>query len=120
MPVRKNQRQAGFTPLEVVVSVAILGSISVTFLTGLSTISASTQRIDDRQVAKNLAENQMEYLKGQAYASSYTTAPLPAEDAGYTATIDIVPMQDGNIQKITVTILHQGEFILTLEGYKTR
>lgn len=118
--MNSKKNQAGFSLLEVLVSLAILGTIGVTFLTGLSGISTSTQRIDDRQVAKNLAENQMEYLKGQAYAASYTPAPIPAEDTGFTAVIDISPMQDGNIQKITVSIQHQTKLILKMEGYKTR
>ena len=112
--------EQGFTLIEVLVSLALLGTIAVSFLSGLGTAAMATLTTDKLETAKNLAETQMEYVKGQAYDTSYIPASIPAEYTGYTATIGVEPLQDSHIQKITVTIEHQGKAVTELEGYKVR
>jgi len=112
--------EKGFSLIEVLVSLALLGIIGVGFLSSLCTVSAVTITTDEQETARNLAETQMEYVKGQAYATSYATASIPDEYGGYTATIDVDSLYDSNIQKITVTIERHGEEVTTLEGYKVR
>jgi prepilin-type N-terminal cleavage/methylation domain-containing protein len=112
--------EKGFSLIEVLVSLALLGIISVGFLSSLGTASAVTITTDKQETARNLAETQMEYVKSQAYDTSYATAPIPDEYGGYTATIDVETLHDSNIQKITVTIERHGEEVTTLEGYKVR
>ena len=115
----KNQR--GFTLVEVLVSVAILGFTSVYFLSGLSNASRGGSIIDERETANNLAESQMEYVKDHAYAASYVPSPeLSNGYAGYSANISVstIPARDGNIQKITVIVKHQGKEVARLESYK--
>ncbi len=115
----KNER--GFTLVEMLVSLAILGITSVAFLSGFSTASLGVSIVDERETAKNLAESQMEYVKDQAYAASYVPSPeLSNEYAGYSANISVstVPARDGNIQKITVIVKHQDKEVTRLEGYK--
>ena len=112
----KNEK--GFTLIEVLVALALLGIIGVAFLSALATASMGLMITDERETANNLAESQMEYVKDQDYAYSYAPAPIPDEYATYSATIDAESLEDGNIQKITVTINHQEKEVLTLEGYK--
>jgi prepilin-type N-terminal cleavage/methylation domain-containing protein len=122
--------EKGFSLIEVVIAIALLGIIGVAFLGGLSTASRVLFIADERETAKNLAESQMEYAKGLPWStSSYTPAtPLPSEYAGYTVEIygdTITSRDDGNIQKIRVIVSHQGRPIImaansTLEGYKVK
>jgi len=112
--------EKGFSLIEVLVSLALLGIIGVAFLGSLGTVSTVTLTADKRETGKNLAETQMEYVKGQTYATSYTPAPIPGEYGSYTATIDVESLQDSNIQKITVTVKHQDKAVTKLEAYKVR
>jgi len=112
--------EKGFSLIEVLIAIAILAIIGIGILNGLGGSSIATFVTDNRETAKNLAEAQMEYVKKQQYATSYAVAPIPAEYANFSATINAVALQDANIQKITVAIANQGEFVLSLEGYKVK
>jgi len=70
--------------------------------------------MDERTTAKNLACSQMDHLKSQAYAGEYEAATIPGAD--YVASI--ITDTDGDIQKITVSIAHNGQVVTTLEAYK--
>jgi len=110
----------GFSLIEACLSLALLGIIGVAFLSGLGTVSRLTIIIDERQTAKNLAETQMEYVNGQGYASAYVPDTIPPEYGAYSAAVAVEPMEDSNIQKITVTIWHQSKAVTSLVGYKVR
>ena len=114
------KRESGFSVIEAIVAVALVSTIGLTIFTGLSFASRFSLNTDVRETAKNLAETQMEYIKGQPYLETYTPAPIPAEYVNYSATISAAPLQDLNIQKITVTIRLQGTAVLDLEGYKVK
>jgi prepilin-type N-terminal cleavage/methylation domain-containing protein len=60
----------GLTMIEVLIAIAILGIISITFLSALSTASLSVGLADERTVAESLARRQMEYVKNQGYNSA--------------------------------------------------
>jgi prepilin-type N-terminal cleavage/methylation domain-containing protein len=57
----------GLTMIEVLIAIAILGIISITFLGALSTSSLSVAVADERTVAESLARRQLEYVKNQGY-----------------------------------------------------
>jgi prepilin-type N-terminal cleavage/methylation domain-containing protein len=57
----------GLTMIEVLIAIAILGIISIGFLSALATSSLSVALGDERTVAESLARRQMEYVKNQGY-----------------------------------------------------
>ena len=69
--------------------------------------------------AKFLAETHMEYIKKSDFSTTYTLTNPPGYD-GYTANYTAVPFYNDNIQKITITILHESQEVFSLEGYKTK
>jgi len=116
--VEKMNSEKGSSLIETIVALALLGIISVAFLGALATTSNSRLIADEHVSARILAESQLEYIKKQTYAFSYDPVPIPAEYAGYSATIDVDNLRNGNIQKITVTVRHHDKDIETLESYK--
>lgn len=115
----KNMKgERGISLIETIVALALLGIIGVAFLGALATTSTSRLVADEHVSARILAESQMEDIKKQTYAFSYDPVPVSTEYPGYSATVNINNMRNGNIQKITITIKHHGQDIETLEGYK--
>ena len=110
--------EAGTSLLETLVALALLGIVGVAFLGGLATSSSSRTVADEHASARILAESQIENLKEQEYLFSYSPIPIPADYPGYSANVIIDNMRNSKIQKITVTIMHHGENITTLESYK--
>ena len=117
-----NNEERGFLLIEALIALALIGVLTVTFSSAFGTGSKSLMMTDERETAKNLAESQLEYVYSQPFASSYSPAPIGSEYPNYSAdiaTADIIS-RDGNIQRITVVIKHDGEEIIRLEGDKTR
>jgi len=129
--------EKGFTLVETIIALLLLGIVAVAFLGGLSTASKAIFIADERATAESLARTQMEYVKNLPYdddATSYeASVPQDYVDAGYEATIDVVRLLSDpddpesapleGIQKITITVEHLGRPIITsgnctLEGYK--
>ena len=66
--------QTGFTLIETVVAVAILGAIGVGLLTALDTNSRATRTLDEQVTATNLATAHIEAIRNLPYASTYPNA----------------------------------------------
>ena len=118
-------RESGATLIEAVVALAILGTIGVTFLSGLTTTSKAAFISDEQATAESLAQSQMEWVKNASYsynATGYTSAPIPTvkDYLNYSATIVASPLRnpDDGIQRITVTVKRSSETTTKLEGYK--
>lgn len=119
------RRETGVTLLETLVALAILGTVAVAFLAGLTTTSAVAFSVDERATALSLAQSQMEWIQSSNYtidAAWYSAAPIP-EGRDYTdfsVNITSQPLHnpDDGIQKITVIVNRSTENIMTLEGYK--
>ena len=113
--------EKGTSLVETLVAVVIVAVAVVPFLTAFSTGSLAVLRADRRATAEHLARSQMEYAKSQAYvaapASYGIITPVPA---GYSISADATSIdgRDASIQKITVTVEHDGEALLTLKGSK--
>jgi prepilin-type N-terminal cleavage/methylation domain-containing protein len=124
--------ERGFTLVEVLTSIALLGLVGAALYAGLGTTSKVLLHNDTWQTAKNLAETQAEYVKEQRYQGGsgntiYIKADIPVELQGsYDASIDVidgwtlVPLRDGYLQKIIVTITGPTGITYTLESYKVR
>ena len=136
--IRLMRNEKGFSLIEVIIALALLGIIGIAFLSGLATASKATFIADERTTAESLARSQMEYVKNQDYID-YSADPHDVygeitPPAGYSIDSTAVPFdpdtgvpysetggvfdQDDGIQKITVTVSHNGEEVITLEGYK--
>ena len=117
--------ESGTTLIEAVVALAVLGTIGVTFLSGLATTSKAAFISDEQATAESLAQSQMEWVKNAGYsynATGYTAAPVPAgkDYLNYTATIAAEPLHnpDDGIQRLTITVKRADETVTKLEGYK--
>jgi prepilin-type N-terminal cleavage/methylation domain-containing protein len=122
--------ERGLTLIEVLVALSILAAVSTTFLLGMTTSSKAVMVNKEQITAESLAKSQMEYIKRQDYRVDlqYDKITLSQDeiDAGYD--VDIMaeymdPRGDGTdnddaLQKITITVTHNGEATFTLEGYK--
>ena len=138
--VRLMKSEKGFSLIEVMIAIALLGIIGTVFLGALATASKAMFVSDERATAESLARSQMEYVKSQEYDAdwNYTVStssrsssdqpswwdasnpPLLSSDyTGYSAEVSADEDDDNpGIQKITVTVKHDGTTIITLEGYK--
>lgn len=123
--IKKNQ--TGMTLIETIVAIAIIAAISVVFLGGLVVSSKGTLESDEQSTAESIARCQMEWVRGLTYvdeATEYTPADMDNFDdyEGYSANITAEPLHspDDGIQKITVTVLHNGDWVMSVEGYKRR
>jgi prepilin-type N-terminal cleavage/methylation domain-containing protein len=121
--------QKGFSLLEVILAIAIMGVVSVAFLGGLGNASKSLAFTNQRQRAKTFAEHQLEYVRSLTYhAPPYQylyDSSLATEYPDYTAMIyaESIPSRDNNIEKIRVVVSFKGNPVLltgnsTVEGYK--
>jgi prepilin-type N-terminal cleavage/methylation domain-containing protein len=119
--------QKGNTLLEVLVALALLGIISVLFLSSAANSARARFQADERASAKTLAESVIETVKKADYASSYAaevaSATAPDEYQGYSVDLTAAYLENEgipipNIQKITVDIYHGDRKVLTLENLK--
>jgi prepilin-type N-terminal cleavage/methylation domain-containing protein len=113
------KREKGFSLIEVIVALALLGIISVPLLSATATTSTSRVTSEERSSSKILAESIMDSIKKQPYSSSYNIT-VPDDYAGYIADVSVNNTQQYNLQKITVSIEHHGRDVLNLEGYKVK
>jgi prepilin-type N-terminal cleavage/methylation domain-containing protein len=65
--------EKGFSLVEVIIAIALIGIIAVAFLGALATGSRAIFIADERATAESLARTQMEYVKNQdyVYAADY-------------------------------------------------
>jgi prepilin-type N-terminal cleavage/methylation domain-containing protein len=118
----KIKGEKGFSFIEVVISLAILGIIAVGFLSGLATSARGLLTTDEQETAKNIAEAHIEYVRNHSWSTSYLkSTDILGEYPGYDVEIFTTSLEDGNIQKITITVSHQSKpDVITLENYKVR
>jgi len=111
----------GFTLIEVLIAMALIGIIAIAFLSALSTASMALITADERATAESLARSQMEFVKNQPYIdyseSGHDDYDLITPPQGYEIELLVDTVETG-LQRITVIIKHDDEEVITLEGYK--
>jgi len=135
------KKEKGFTLIEVVLALALLGVVATAFLSAMATGSLAIFIADERATAESLARTQMESVRNQDYIDYsedphdvYYTIGTPA-GSGYSVDLSAVPfdpdtgqpydesggvfVQDDGIQSIMVIIKHHGDPVFDLEGYRT-
>jgi prepilin-type N-terminal cleavage/methylation domain-containing protein len=123
-----NLPRKGFALIEVLISILLLGLISVAFFAAMGTATKSLMINDEQQTSKNLAEMELEYIKGLPYDDSYLPADVPAGYAGYSVMTEAdgrlyaqaVDSRDHNIQKLVLMVLHNGRGVYEVSDYKVR
>lgn len=125
--------QAGFTLIEILFAVAILGAIGAGFLTALETNSRATRTLDEHIVAANLAAAHLEALKEAPYADNYDNVgeniTIPFQ---YDVVMDVQFSSDGatfapytgsdneTLQKITVQVSREGRPVFSICTFRAK
>jgi len=135
----------GFSMLEVVIAIALLGIIAVSVLSALQTAALALISADRRATSESIARSQMEYVKtrpyidyskdlserepdfyeqitiqsgGGDYALETKAEPIdPSSHQPYDGEDGVFDNDDG-IQLITVAVSHDGRVVVTLKDYK--
>jgi len=136
-------RSRGFSLIELVIAIALIGIIGVTILTALSGATLALIIADQRATAESLARTQIEFVKNSdydyvlesghpVYALDPGIQPLPSGYSVATVAVrlnqDENPNDDDGIQLITVTVTYytlradnaMREQTYILEDYKVR
>jgi prepilin-type N-terminal cleavage/methylation domain-containing protein len=112
--------EKGFSLIEVVVALGLMGVIAVAFLTGILSSSRAVLVADEKTTAESLARSQMEYVKKVIYvegAATYSTDPALAIPSGFGVNTAVTSLAVG-LQEITVTIYYNCGVVTALEDYK--
>lgn len=125
----KNQKGIAF--IETLMALVLLGIIGAAFMMALSASSRAIILSDELTTSESLARSQMEFIKQQDYIDysidGHAEYLLITPPNGYEigVTVELLdpegdPDDDDGIQKITVTVDHHGNDVITLEGYKVK
>jgi len=118
--VSRLEDEGGWSLVESLVAVAILGTAVTAFILALSAGSIAVRDNDELLVAQKLVQSQLEYIKSQPYdltGANYTSIEVP-QSYSLSTEVGSVPGTDSDIQKITVIISHDGEELMSVEDYK--
>ena len=136
-------RSRGFTLIEIVIAIALLGVVAIAILSSLSTASIALIIADKRATAESLARSQLEFVKNQPYnpapnggeatypeisgiPDGYTIGSVNRDDEIVEDVIGI-PWDSGNntalyedngLQRIKVIVSRDSEVVITMENYK--
>jgi hypothetical protein len=97
--------------------------VGTAVIAGLNTAYTTGAKVEEQATAENVARNQMELVFSQAYEEpGQTPYPTVTPPTGYTVTTtteDVDPYSpDPDIEKVIVTVSHDGQDILVLDGMR--
>ena len=128
--------ERGLTLIEIIIALAILSAVAVVFLLGMTTSSKAVMVSQERVAAESLAKSEMEYVKSVTYQNAPWSYQLPGSPpswdlghslpdgyGGYSLNVQASLVDghdpDDGIQRITVTVIRNGEPIFDMVGYRT-
>jgi prepilin-type N-terminal cleavage/methylation domain-containing protein len=124
------KNQAGFSLVEVLLAVALIGVLSLSVPSALAGANRATLKTNQHIVAENLARSQMDYVQSQPYDSENITpvyALIPDIPTPYSIVTPMAqrldPKGDGTanddgLQRITVGVKHGDTIVFTLIDFK--
>jgi prepilin-type N-terminal cleavage/methylation domain-containing protein len=114
--MRSNEK--GFSMVETVISILLIGILATAYLGALSTCLRVLIDTDRQQTARTLAEHQLEYIKGSTYALSYTPDSISEEYDSYSVSVSTseVVSRDINLQKIKILVSFHDKPVVLADG----
>jgi len=126
-----NPGEAGFTLVEELVALGIVAIGLAVVLLAIGTASVGLRETDEHVFAENLARSQLEQLQTATYSANPTAVPYPivSAPAGYAVGLTVeywtapngpftATLRNDGMQRITVSISHDGQPVLDVAGYK--
>ena len=143
------KKQNGFSTVEVLLAIALLGVVAVAYLSALSTSSKALMLADEQATAESLSRAQLEYIKNQDYIDyleagheEYQLISIPAPYTEVYSISDPITVksldpysydpdtqqydelsqgeEDKGLQEISVEVYHQSKFVLDTSAYKMK
>jgi prepilin-type N-terminal cleavage/methylation domain-containing protein len=120
------RNQKGFTLIEVLVAMAILGIVSVGFLSAMTTSTRAAISTDRMDTGRAIALSQMEYIKTLPFSATgeYSiNEDIMSQYPGYSVPspeVTSISGRDALIQKITVSVICNGNTVSALEDWKVK
>ena len=143
------KRQNGFSTVEVLLAIGLLGVVAVAYLSALSTSSKALMLADEQATAESLSRAQLEYVKNQEYIdyletghAEYQLISIPAPYTEVYSISDPITVksldpynydagtqqydelysgeEDKGLQEITVQVYHQSKLVLETSAYKMK
>ena len=126
------RKQAGFTFIEIVVALGIMGVITAGLLTALNTNARATRTLDEKVMAANLAAACIEAIKDAPFTASYNVSDNITVPFQYEVTINTLCSSDATnyvpctgsdnetFQRITIQILREDRPVISLCSYRTK
>ena len=124
------KNQAGFSLIEVILAVGLVGIFSLSIPSALSGTSRATITTNKHITAESIARSQMDHVQNQPYDSANTTpvySLIPDIPDSYSIVTPMAarldPKGDGTdnddgLQEITVTVKQNGKIVFTLIDHK--
>jgi len=97
---------------------AIVGIIAASLVSAMQTSTKIMTLTNTQEKAKEIAANQMEYIRGLSYADNYMLAPMPSMFSDFVASIN-VSFLNTNEQEISITVNNSGGTVFVLTDFRT-